>query len=47
MINRSTPIALAAAALLTGCSFMPTYERPAAPVPANYALTSAAAVPAE
>ena len=45
MINRSTPIALAAAALLTGCSFMPTYERPAAPVPANYALTSAAAVP--
>ena len=45
MINRSTPIALAAAALLAGCSFMPTYERPAAPVPANYALTSAAAVP--
>ena len=45
MINRSTPIALAAAALLAGCSFIPTYERPAAPVPANYALTSAAAVP--
>src|SRR3990167_6523430 len=36
MIKRSTPIALAAAALLAGCSFIPTYERPAAPVPATY-----------
>ena len=33
---RSTPLALTAAAaalLLAGCSFIPTYERPAAPVP--------------
>lgn len=43
MIKRSTPIALAAAALLAGCSFIPTYERPAAPVSATYAATSPAA----
>ena len=42
MINRSTPLALAAAALLAGCSFIPTYERPAAPVPSTYAMASAA-----
>lgn len=36
MINRCTPVALAAALLLAGCSFIPTYERPAAPVPAAY-----------
>ncbi|MBU1352920.1 MAG: efflux transporter outer membrane subunit [Gammaproteobacteria bacterium] len=36
MIKRSTSLALAAAALLAGCSFIPTYERPAAPVPATY-----------
>ncbi|PJI99477.1 multidrug efflux system outer membrane protein [Acidovorax sp. 69] len=45
MINyRSTPLALAAAALLAGCSLIPTYERPAAPVPATYTtpLTSTA-----
>ena len=29
---------LLAAALLAGCSFIPTYERPAAPVPQAYAL---------
>ena len=35
---RRTTLALAAAAasLLAGCSFIPTYERPAAPVPATY-----------
>lgn len=36
MINRCTPVALAAALLMAGCSFIPTYERPAAPVPASY-----------
>jgi multidrug efflux system outer membrane protein len=30
-----------AAALLAGCSFIPTYERPAAPVPQAYALAGA------
>ena len=42
MIKRSTPIALAAATLLAGCSFIPTYERPAAPVPDTYATAPAA-----
>jgi len=39
---------LAAAALLAGCSFIPTYERPAAPIPAAYASAPAyeAAAPA-
>ncbi len=36
MINRCTPVALAAALLMAGCSFIPTYERPAAPVPEAY-----------
>lgn len=36
MINRCTPVALAATLLMAGCSFIPTYERPAAPVPAAY-----------
>ncbi len=36
MINRCTPVALAAALLLAGCSLIPTYERPAAPVPEAY-----------
>ncbi len=40
MTKRSTTIALAAAVLLAGCSFIPTYERPAAPVPATYATTA-------
>lgn len=31
---------LALAALLTGCSFIPQYQRPAAPVPASFALAS-------
>ncbi|AVT11765.1 efflux transporter outer membrane subunit [Paracidovorax avenae] len=35
--------AAAAAALLAGCSFIPTYERPAAPVPAAYPAAGAAA----
>ncbi len=34
-------IAPAAAAVLAGCSFMPTYERPAAPVPAAFPYASA------
>jgi multidrug efflux system outer membrane protein len=46
MIKRSTPIALAAATLLSACSFIPTYERPAAPVPGAYATSAAAAMPA-
>ena len=40
---RTTAIALATALILAGCSFIPTYERPAAPVPATYATTDAAA----
>ncbi|SFE25269.1 efflux transporter outer membrane subunit [Paracidovorax konjaci] len=35
--------AVAAAALLAGCSFIPTYERPAAPVPEAYAAAGVAA----
>lgn len=48
MTKRSTTIALAAATLLAGCSFIPTYERPVAPVPAMYATTAgqASAAPA-
>ncbi len=41
MINRCTPVALAAALLMAGCSFIPTYERPAAPVPEAYRSASA------
>lgn len=41
MINRCTPVALAAALLMAGCSFIPTYERPAAPVPEAYRSGSA------
>ena len=40
MINRCTPVALAAALLMAGCSFIPTYERPAAPVPEAYRSAS-------
>ncbi len=35
--------AVSAAALLAGCSFIPKYERPAAPVPAAYPAAGAAA----
>ena len=34
MPKHLTLIALAAAAALSGCSLIPNYERPAAPVPA-------------
>lgn len=34
--NRLIPTALAATLLLAGCSLIPTYERPAAPVPTTY-----------
>ncbi len=34
--NKLIPTALAAALLLAGCSLIPTYERPAAPVPTTY-----------
>ena len=37
MTKRFPLTALALAALLSGCSFIPRYERPAAPVPAAYA----------
>ncbi|NOK56975.1 multidrug transporter, partial [Burkholderia thailandensis] len=40
---RAWPAALAAA-LVTGCTLAPRYERPAAPVPANY-LPAAAGAP--
>jgi multidrug efflux system outer membrane protein len=40
---RTATAALAAAALLAGgCSFIPAYERPAAPVPATYATSTSA-----
>ncbi len=44
MIDRRTPLALAAATalLLSGCSFIPTYERPEAPVPGTYQAGSQA-----
>lgn len=50
MIKRIAPtaltaLALAAATLLAGCSFIPTYERPSAPVPAGYTTTPANAAP--
>lgn len=48
MIKRSDPslsrfLALATATLLTGCSFIPPYERPAAPVAASYTAQPATA----
>jgi multidrug efflux system outer membrane protein len=46
MTKRFTLTALAFAALLSGCSFIPTYERPAAPVPESYGTTQANAVSA-
>ena len=45
MINRSTPVAIATAVLLAGCSLIPTYERPAAPVAAQYTRANATAAP--
>jgi multidrug efflux system outer membrane protein len=38
----AVPAALAMAALLSGCSFTPVYERPPAPVPGRFADVSAA-----
>jgi len=42
MPKHLTLIALAAAAALSGCSLIPNYERPAAPVPAAYTQPAAA-----
>ena len=36
MTKKITPLALALVTLLTGCSMIPTYERPAAPVPTGF-----------
>lgn len=36
MTKTLAPLSLALATLLSGCSMIPTYERPAAPVPANF-----------
>ncbi|SDI31231.1 efflux transporter outer membrane subunit [Variovorax sp. OV700] len=54
MTKKLIPTALAAAMLLAGCSLIPTYERPAAPVPTTFpgdpaqpAGPAAAAVPWE
>lgn len=48
-LNRARParalIPMLAATLLAGCSFIPTYERPTAPVPAAYPLAGAEAQP--
>ncbi|QNP58178.1 efflux transporter outer membrane subunit [Paenacidovorax monticola] len=42
MTKRFAPASLAAALLMAGCSFIPTYERPQAPVPAAYATAGTA-----
>ena len=48
MTNHRTALtALAAAALLAGCSFIPTYERPAAPVPSAYTTLGAGTTAAQ
>jgi len=36
MTKKITPLALTLVTLLTGCSMIPTYERPAAPVPTGF-----------
>ena len=36
MTKKITHLALALVTLLTGCSMLPTYERPAAPVPTGF-----------
>ena len=41
MLKHSSLITWAAAALLSGCSFIPTYERPEAPVPQVFPYASA------
>lgn len=43
MTKRFAPAALATALLTAGCSFIPTYERPQAPVPATYATQATGA----
>ena len=45
MGNRIVLSSLVAAALVAGCSFIPTYERPDAPIPASYPEAQANAVP--
>ena len=45
MGNRIVLSSLVAAALVAGCSFIPTYERPDAPIPASYPEGQANAVP--
>ncbi len=42
-----TLVPLTAALVLAGCSFIPTYERPAAPVPPAYGLADSAAATAQ
>lgn len=41
MTKKLAPLSLAIVAMLAGCSMIPTYERPAAPVPASYTAASA------
>lgn len=41
MTKTLAPLSLAMAAVLTGCSMIPAYERPASPVPASYTAASA------
>ncbi len=45
MGNRIVLSSLVAAALVAGCSFIPTYERPDAPIPASYPEAQVNAVP--
>ena len=46
-MNRLTTLMLTLAATLGGCSLMPAYERPAAPVPATYPSTGKASSTAD
>lgn len=45
-MHKRTLSTLTAALCLAGCSFIPTYERPVAPVPASFANAAGAATPA-
>ena len=40
MTKKLAPLSLAMVAMLAGCSMIPAYERPAAPVPTNYTAAS-------
>lgn len=47
MNKKLAPLTLAAAALMSACSFIPTYERPQAPVPESFPGASSASTAAQ